>query len=78
MNLTSEYTRCGRTVVTDNGFTSCKLGKDLLESQTYLLGTLNPRRVELPKQFIAEKAEVKTYILSKKHILGRKIEIRLS
>lgn len=55
MKLCEPYLGVGRSVVTDNFYTSVELAQKLLENQTYLIGTLRKNRKGLPKQVIQEK-----------------------
>ncbi|KAL7881156.1 hypothetical protein SRHO_G00034100 [Serrasalmus rhombeus] len=48
MKLMKPYLGKGRTVATDNYFTSLSLANRLLESNTTLLGTINKIRREIP------------------------------
>jgi hypothetical protein len=56
--LSSKFQNAGRTIVTDNFFTSSELGQQLLKKQTRLLGTIRRNRQGNPKDFIDEKVEV--------------------
>ncbi|XP_050063343.1 piggyBac transposable element-derived protein 4-like [Aphis gossypii] len=49
MNLTSLYLNAGRTIITDNFYTSLNLANALLENETHLVGTLRCNRVKLPE-----------------------------
>ena len=48
MNLSQPYLNAGRTLVTDNFYTSVELAKKLLQSRTHLVGTLRSNRRGLP------------------------------
>lgn len=50
MNLTEPYLGCGRTVCTDNYYTSIPLAQFLLEHKTHLVGTLRTSRKGLPSE----------------------------
>ncbi|XP_076879346.1 uncharacterized protein LOC143527877 isoform X1 [Brachyhypopomus gauderio] len=50
MKLMKPYLGKGRTVATDNFFTSLSLAKKLLECNTTLLGTMNKIRQEIPSE----------------------------
>jgi len=49
MNLTSFYLNAGRTIITDNFYTSINLANALLENETHLVCTLRCNRVKLPE-----------------------------
>lgn len=48
VDLSSRYLNCGRTIITDNFYTSLNLANELLEKNTHLIGTLRSNRVKLP------------------------------
>ncbi|XP_026821723.1 piggyBac transposable element-derived protein 4-like [Rhopalosiphum maidis] len=48
VDLCSGYLNCGRTIITDNFYTSLNLVNELLEKNTHLIGTLRSNRVKLP------------------------------
>ena len=48
MNLVEPYLGCGRTVCTDNYYTSIPLAQSLLKNKTHLVGTLRSNRKGLP------------------------------
>ena len=58
MRLTQPILNCGRTVVTDNWYTSIELAKLLLDNQTHLIGTLRKNRKGLPKEVVNKKLKV--------------------
>jgi hypothetical protein len=45
----NEYDNAGRTVVTDNWYTSIELAEKLLRRKTHLVGTLRKNRKGIPK-----------------------------
>lgn len=49
MELSRPYLNVGRTVVTDNFYTSMSLARELLKNNTHLVGTLRTNRVKLPE-----------------------------
>ena len=49
MDLAEQYLKTGRTVTTDNYYTSVALANMLLENQTHLVGTLRKNRAGNPK-----------------------------
>lgn len=51
MNLCKPFLNEGRTIVTDNYYTSLTLANKLLKKKTHLVGTLRRDRVKLPKIF---------------------------
>ncbi|XP_060806465.1 piggyBac transposable element-derived protein 4 [Amyelois transitella] len=55
MKLCQPYLGVGRSVVTDNFYTSVDLAKKLLDNNTHLIGTLRKNRKGLPKKVIQEK-----------------------
>jgi hypothetical protein len=78
--LSSKFQNAGRTIVTDNFFTSSELGQQLLKKQTRLLGTIRRNRQGNPKDFIDEKVEVQNalrYFITS-FVLGGKNKVRLS
>lgn len=48
VDLSSIYLNSGRTIITDNFYTSLNLANELLEKKTHLIGTLRSNRVKLP------------------------------
>nr|XP_034839973.1 piggyBac transposable element-derived protein 4-like [Maniola hyperantus] len=55
MNLSEKYLDAGRSIVTDNFYTSVDLAKSLLNRSTHLLGTVRKNRRGLPKDIISTK-----------------------
>lgn len=55
LSLCEKYLEKGRTVVTDNFYTSVPLAKQLLKKKTHLVGTLRKNRRYLPKEVITKK-----------------------
>jgi hypothetical protein len=55
MNLVQQLLGKGRTLCTDNYYTSMGLAHKLLDEKTYLLGTLRSNRKNYPKNAIQEK-----------------------
>jgi len=49
MELIRPYLNVGRTVVTDNFYTSMPLARELLKNNIHLVGTLRTNRVKLPE-----------------------------
>lgn len=58
INLSQPVLNCGRTLVTDNWYTSVDLATQLLENQTHLIGTLRKNRVGVPKEVVEKKLRV--------------------
>jgi len=48
MTLCEPYLNAGRTICTDNYYTSVPLARKLLQSETHLIGTLRANRKYLP------------------------------
>lgn len=55
MNLTKNLLGKGRTLCTDNYYTSVELAHKLLDEKTYLLGTLRSNRKNNPKNVMNKK-----------------------
>nr|XP_022905293.1 uncharacterized protein LOC111417296 [Onthophagus taurus] len=55
MNLTVPIHNTARNITTDNWYTSIPLGKSLLQKKLTLVGTLKKNKVEIPKEFQANK-----------------------
>ncbi|XP_039751370.1 piggyBac transposable element-derived protein 4-like [Pararge aegeria] len=55
MKLCQPYLGVGRSVVTDNYYTSVDLAQQLLQNDTHLIGTLRRNRKGLPKKVVQEK-----------------------
>jgi hypothetical protein len=55
MNLVQQLLGKGRTLCTDNYYTSVELAHKLLDEKTYLLGTLRSNRKNNPKNVIQKK-----------------------
>nr|CAH7752331.1 unnamed protein product [Callosobruchus chinensis] len=55
MHLSQKLLNSGRTVVTDNYYTSLELANNLLDKKTHLLGTLRSNRRGNPKEVINKK-----------------------
>lgn len=49
LDLSHRYLNVGRTIVTDNYYTSMDLAYELLKNNTHLVGTLRSNRVHLPE-----------------------------
>ncbi|XP_060845755.1 piggyBac transposable element-derived protein 4-like [Rhopalosiphum padi] len=49
LDLSRRYLNMGRTMVTDNFYTSITLANELLTNDTHLVGTLRSNRVKLPE-----------------------------
>lgn len=49
LNLAKNYVNCGRSITTDNFFTSIELAKKLLAKKTSLVGTIRANKRDLPK-----------------------------
>jgi len=63
MDLSRPYLNNGRTLVTDNFYTSLTLANELLKNDTHLVGTLRSNRVKLPEVMKAK--------LNKGQIIGK-------
>lgn len=60
LSLVDPFLGCGRTIVTDNYFTSSELGRTLYQAKnTQLLGTIRRNRTSLPKEFVNEALSVR-------------------
>nr|CAI5841314.1 unnamed protein product [Callosobruchus analis] len=66
LDLTDYYLNQGRTIVTDNYYTSPSLARNLLAKETHLLGTLRKNRRGLPPEVIKAKLK-KREITGKEH-----------
>jgi len=55
LELTHEYLNFGRTIYTDNKYTSVNLAHKLLEQNTHLVGTLRANRKQHPKDVVQKK-----------------------
>lgn len=55
MELTHEYLNFGRTIYTDNWYTSVNLAHKLLEQNTHLVGTLRANRKQNLKDIVQKK-----------------------
>nr|CAI5864613.1 unnamed protein product [Callosobruchus analis] len=66
LDLTDCYLNQGRTIVTDNYYTSPSLARNLLANETHLLGTLRKNRRGLPPEVIKAKLK-KGEITGKEH-----------
>ncbi|CAH1991606.1 unnamed protein product [Acanthoscelides obtectus] len=53
--LTQDIIGVGRTLVTDNWYTSLPLAKRMLDSSTHLIGTIRKNRQGLPKEVVDKK-----------------------
>ena len=67
LDLAEQYLKTGRTVTTDNYYTSVALAKMLLENQTHLVGTLRRNRASNPKAVVDAH-------LKKEEVVGRENE----
>ena len=67
LDLVKQYLKTGRTVTTDNYYTSVALAKMLLENQTHLVGTLRRNRASNPKAVVDAH-------LKKEEVVGRENE----
>lgn len=66
MELMAPYLNFGRTVYTDNWYTSVSLAKTLGEHKTHLVGTLRKNRKDIPKDVVNAKLK-KEDVLAKKN-----------
>ncbi|XP_071051342.1 piggyBac transposable element-derived protein 4-like [Onthophagus taurus] len=55
MKLAEPLLDCGRTMITDNWYTSLSLAEQLLDRQTHLIGTLRKNRKENPRTVTEKK-----------------------
>lgn len=55
LELTLDLLGKGRTLITDNYYTSIDLAEKLLENKTHLVGTLRKNRKGIPKEIITKK-----------------------
>ena len=67
LDLAEQYLKTGRTVTTDNYYTSVALANMLLENQTHLVGTLRKNRAGNPKVVVNAH-------LQKGEVVGRESE----
>ncbi|CAI6351009.1 unnamed protein product [Macrosiphum euphorbiae] len=51
LELSNPFLNAGRTIVTDNFYTSLPLANELLDNNTHLIGTLRSNRIRLPEIF---------------------------
>ncbi|KAE9523001.1 hypothetical protein AGLY_016632 [Aphis glycines] len=51
LKLSNPFLNAGRTIVTDNFYTSLPLANELLDKNTHLIGTLRSNRIRLPEIF---------------------------
>lgn len=59
MKLTNSLLNAGRTLYTDNFYTSCVLARVLRKNKTHLIGTLRKNRKHLPKDVVGAKLKKK-------------------
>lgn len=64
LELCQDYLNEGRTIVTDNFYTSLELATDLLKKKTHLVGTIRKNRKGLPKNVVTAR-------LKKGEIIGK-------
>jgi hypothetical protein len=57
MNLSKDLLNAGRTVITNNYYTSLDLASRLLDKQTHLIGTLRSNRKGNPKTVTKKKVK---------------------
>ena len=69
LDLAEKYLNSGRTVTTDNFYTSLALANILLENETHLVGTLRKNRVGNPKD-VTEARLDKGEIVGKENVDG--------
>lgn len=62
MQLAHPYLNFGRTLFTDNFYTSIQLAHELNEKKTHLTGTLRANRKDIPKEIIAKKLKKRRII----------------
>lgn len=55
LRLCDDYLDSGRTIITDNFYTSIQLAESLLIRETHLIGTIRKNRKGLPKCIVTEK-----------------------
>ena len=53
--LSEQYLECGRTLCTDNFYTSIPLAESLLKQKTHLVGTIRSNRKGIPKSVASAK-----------------------
>ncbi|KAJ8964004.1 hypothetical protein NQ314_005216 [Rhamnusium bicolor] len=58
LNLTKNLLNSGRTIVVDNYYTSVELAHKLLETNTYIIGTLRSNRKCNPKNILQKKLKL--------------------
>lgn len=58
-DLVHKYLYSGRTIITDNFYTSSFLGRSLYNDKLFLVGTVRKNRDENPKAFISENINVR-------------------
>lgn len=62
LEMTQQYLNFGRTIYTDNWYTSVKLAQILLEQNTHLVGTLRANRNQNPKDVVTKKLKKGQFI----------------
>ncbi|XP_060807395.1 uncharacterized protein LOC106135789 [Amyelois transitella] len=55
MELSTKFLDAGRSIITDNYYTSVDLAESLLQHSTHLIGTVRKNRKGLPKNVVGEK-----------------------
>lgn len=63
LNLCQPILNCGRTLITDNWYTSVELACKLLENQTHLVGTLRKNRKNLPTDVTNKKLKSGEHVI---------------
>lgn len=70
MNLAEKLLDAGRTIVTDNYYSSIELANKLLDRRTHLLGTLRSNRKGNPKDVITTKLKKGELLLEKMTVVS--------
>lgn len=70
MELCKPILRVGRTVCTDNWYTSVNLAKKLLDQQTHLVGTMRKNKKHVPKDITQATKMKKGEIIAKENHRG--------
>lgn len=70
LRLCDDYLDSGRTIITDNFYTSIQLAESLLTRETHLIGTVRKNRKGIPKCVITEK-------LKKGELVGKENDQRI-
>lgn len=79
LSLMNDYLDTGRTLVTDNWYTSLNLAQTLLSRKTHLVGTIRKNRKGIPSSIFDAFSEMGSNVklkLRKKHMKLQKFEVK--